>query len=186
MAKVLVPLADGFEEIEAVTVVDVLRRGGVEFVTASIHDRLDVRGAHGMKIAADRHFDEAQRDFYDAIVLPGGGGCAAAFKQLQTLHERLRRQHDEHRFLCAICAAPTVLETAGVLDEGVEVTCYPTCREDLERPWTPAPVVVDGTVITGQSPGAAVLFALVVLKSLAGEQVARKVAQGMVTDVIDE
>ena len=185
MAKVLIPLADGFEEIEAVTVVDVLRRGGVEVVTASIHDRLEVCGAHGMKIRADRQFDEAQRDSYDAIVLPGGGGCAETFRQFEPLHERLRRQRDAHRLLCAICAAPTVLEAAGVLDENTEVTCYPTCRDDLERPWSPAPVVHDGMVITGQAPGTAVLFALVVLKALAGERVARKVAQGMVTDVLD-
>ena len=185
MANVLVPLADGFEEVEAVTVIDVLRRGGVDVVTASVHARLEVRGAHGMALRADRQFDEAQRDAYDAIVLPGGGACAETFRQLQSLHDRLRRQHEEKRLLCAICAAPTVLEVAGVLDEGVEVTCYPTCRGDLERPWAPAPVVVDRNVITGQAPGTATLFALVVLKTLAGERVARKVAQGMVTDVLD-
>ena len=185
MAKVLVPLADGFEEIEAVTVVDVLRRGGVEVVTASVHDRVEVCGAHGMRIRADRQFDEAQRDSYDAIVLPGGGECAETFKRLQPLHERLQRQRDEHRLLCAICAAPTVLEAAGVLDETTEVTCYPSCQDDLKRPWSPVPVVHDGTVITGQAPGTAVLFALVVLKALVGGKVAWKVAQGMVTDVLD-
>ena len=185
MANVLVPLADGFEEIEAVTVIDVLRRGGVDVVTASVHDRLDVKGAHGMVLKADCQFDEAQRSAYDAIVLPGGGACAETFKQFQPLHERLRRQQDERRLLCAICAAPVVLETAGVLDEGVEVTCYPACQVDLERPWVPAPVVHDGNVITGQSPGTAMLFALVILKMLVGERVARKVAQGMVTDVLD-
>lgn len=185
MAKVLIPLADGFEEVEAVTVIDVLRRGGVEVVTASVHDRLEVRGAHGLALKADRQFDEAQKDSYDAIVLPGGGACAETFKRLEPLHERLRRQHDEHRLLCAICAAPTVLEAAGVLDEGVEVTCYPSCQGDLERPWASAPVVVDGNVITGQAPGTALLFGLVVLQTLAGERVARKVAQGMVTDVLD-
>ena len=185
MAKVLVPLADGFEEIEAVTIVDVLRRGGIEVVTASLHDRLEVRGAHGMKIAADRHFDEAQRDSYEAIVLPGGGGCAETFKRFEPLHERLLRQRDEHRLICAICAAPTVLEAAGVLDAETEVTCYPSCRDDLNRPWVSAPVVHDGMIITGQAPGTATLFALVVLQTLADEQVARKVAQGMVTDVLD-
>ena len=184
MANVLVPLADGFEEIEAVTIIDVLRRGGVDVVTASVHDRLEVKGAHGMAIKADRQFDEAQRNAYDAIVLPGGGACAETFKQFQPLHERLRRQHDERRLLCAICAAPTVLEAVGVLDEGVEVTCYPACQGELERPWVPAPVVADKNVITGQAPGTATLFALVVLKTLAGERVARKVAQGMVTDVL--
>ena len=186
MARVLVPLADGFEEIEAVTVVDVLRRGGVDVVTASVHDRLEVRGAHGLQVRADRQFDEAQHDVYDAVVLPGGGACAETFKQFQPLHERLQRQHDEHRLLCAICAAPTVLEVAGVLDENVEVTCYPTCRDDLERPWSDVPVIVDGTVITGQAPGTALLFGLVILQTLTDERVARKVAQGMVTDVLDE
>ena len=185
MAKVLIPLADGFEEIEAVTVIDVLRRGGVDVVTASVHDRVEVQGAHDLQIKADRQFDEAQNDAYDAIVLPGGGACAETFGQLQPLHERLRRQHDEKRLLCAICAAPTVLETAGVLDKGTEVTCYPACRSDLERPWSDVPVIVDGTVITGQAPGTAMLFALVILQTLAGERVARKVAQGMVTDVLD-
>ena len=186
MAKVLIPLADGFEEIEAVTVIDVLRRGGVDVVTASVHDRVEVRGAHGLRIKADRQFEEANGDTYDAIVLPGGGACAETFKQFRPLHERLRRQHDEQRLLCAICAAPTVLEAAGVLDEGVEATCYPTCRNDLDRPWSDVPVIVDGTVITGQAPGTAMLFGLVILQSLAGERVARKVAQGMVTDVLDE
>ena len=74
---------------------------------------------------------------------------------------------------------------AGVLDEKTEVTCYPSCKDELNRPWVSAPVVHDGTVITGQAPGTATLFALVVLKTLAGEQVARNVAQGMVTDVLD-
>ena len=184
MASVLIPLADGFEEIEAVTIVDVLRRGGVNVVTASVHDRLEVRGAHGLGLRADLQFDEAQRASYDAVVLPGGGACAETLRQFQPLHERLRRQHDERRLICAICAAPLVLEAAGVLYEGVEVTCYPSCQLELERPWAPAPVVVDKGVITGQAPGTAMLFALVVLKTLAGERVARKVAQGMVTDVL--
>ena len=185
MARVLIPLADGFEEIEAITVIDVLRRGGVEAVTASVHDRVEVQGAHGIQIKADRRFDEAQHDVYDAIVLPGGGACAETFKRFHPLHERLRRQRDEHRLLCAICAAPTVLEAAGVLGERTEVTCYPTCRGDLERPWLDVPVIVDGAVITGQAPGTAMLFALVILQTLAGERMARKVAQGMVTDVLD-
>ena len=184
MAKVLMPLSDGFEEIEAVTVVDVLRRGGVDVVTASIHDRLDVRGAHGLVIKADRQFDEAQKGTYDAIVIPGGGECAETFRQFEPLHERLRRQRDEGRLLCAICAAPTVLVAAGVLDEGVHVTCYPSCQMELDREWSPASVVSDGMVVTGQAPGSAWLFSRVVLQALVGVAVAQKVARGMVTDVL--
>ena len=185
MAKPLIPLADGFEDVEAISVVDVLRRGGVEVVTASIHDRRDVRSAHGVRMEADALFAEVGDGTYDAIILPGGGEGTENLKRSVAVAERLRRQREEGRLLCAICAAPTVLEAAGVLDEKTEVTCYPTCRDDLERPWSPAPVVHDGAVITGQAPGTAMLFALVVLKTLAGERVARKVAQGMVTDVLD-
>jgi len=185
MAKVLVPLANGFEEIEAITIVDVLRRGGVEVVTASFQESTDVSGTHGMTVKADALFAAVEGDDYDAIVLPGGGPGTVALKQSEPVLARLRRQHDERRLLCAICAAPTVLVAAGVVDEGVQVTCYPTCQIELDRAWTPAPVVADGQVITGQAPGCAVLFALVVLQALAGQPVAKKVARGLVTDVLD-
>ena len=185
MAKVLIPLADGFEDIEAVAVIDILRRGGVEVVTASIHDSLSVTSAHGIRMEADRLFADVADETYDAIVLPGGGEGAANLKRSESVAARLRRQKEEGRLLCAICAAPTVLVAAGALDEGTEVTCYPTCQDELDREWAPAPVVADGTVITGQAPGTAVLFGLVVLQTLAGEQVAQQVAQGMVTDVLD-
>ena len=185
MAKALVVMANGFEDIEAIAVIDVLRRGGVEVVTASIHDKRVVRSAHGVRMEADQLFADVADAAYDAIILPGGGEGTENLKSSAAVAERLRRQRKEGRLLCAICAAPTVLEAAGVLGENTEVTCYPTCRDGLERPWSPALVVHDGTVITGQAPGTAVLFALVVLQTLAGERVARKVAQGMVTDVLD-
>ena len=183
MAKVLVPLANGFEDIEAVSVVDILRRGGVEVVTASIHSTRDVRSAHGLTMRADALFADAKDADYDAIVLPGGGEGTENLKTSVSLVHRLRRQHDENRLLCAICAAPTVLASAGVLDSGVHVTCYPSCQMGLDREWSPAPVVADGTVITGQAPGSAMLFALVVLQALTSEATARKVARGLVTDV---
>ncbi|MBR2839045.1 MAG: DJ-1/PfpI family protein, partial [Kiritimatiellae bacterium] len=99
---------------------------------------------------------------------------------------RLRRQADEGRLLCAICAAPTVLVDAGVLDPGVHVTCYPTCQMELDRPWSPVPVVADGNVITGQAPGSAMLFALIVLQTLVGAHAAQRVAREMVSDVLGE
>lgn len=185
MAKVLIPLADGFEDVEAISVVDVLRRGGVEVVTASIHDRRDVRSAHGVRMEADALLTDVGDEAYDAIILPGGGEGTENLKGSDSLAARLRRQRDEGRLLCAICAAPTVLVAADALNPQSEVTCYPTCQDGLDRPWSPAPVVADGNVITGQAPGSALLFALVVLQALAGEQVAYDVAQGMVTDVLD-
>lgn len=184
MAKVLVPLANGCEELEVVSIVDVLRRGGVEVVTASIHDSQEIAGAHGMSFKADALFSAAQADDYDAVILPGGGEGTENLRRSEAVLERLRRQKEEGRFLCAICAAPTVLVAAGVLDEGQHVTCYPTCQMDLDRPWVNQPVVVHDNVITGQAPGTALLFGLVVLQMLAGPSVAQKVARGMVTDVL--
>ena len=184
MAKVLVPLANGFEELEAISIVDVLRRGDVEVVTASIHDGLDVKGTHGISVRADALFTDVADAEYDAIVLPGGGEGTENLKNFDALYRRLRRQNNEHRLLCAVCAAPTVLVEAGVIDPGIHITCYPTCQMQLDRQWSPVPVVAEGNVITGQSPGSALLFALVVLQTLAGEKVAQKVARGMVTDVL--
>lgn len=181
-AKALIPLVEGFEEIEALTVVDVLRRGGVDVVTASVSGGLDVKGAHGVTVKADAAFDAAAADSYDAVVLPGGPGTGNL--RTDAVIARLRRQKEEDRLICAICAAPTVLVAAGVLEPGQHVTCYPTCVMDLDRKCAGVPVVADGNVITGQAPGAALLFSLVVLQALTDEANAQKVARGMVTDVL--
>ena len=186
MANVLVPLADGFEEVEALTVVDVLRRGGQNVVLAAIGGRLETKGAHGVKVVADALFDDVADEHYSAIVLPGGAEGTERLGNCDALVRRLQRQDEEQRLICAICAAPTVLVDAGVLAPEVHVTCYPTCQLELDRPWSPAPVVADGNIITGQAPGSALLFALIVLQALAGELVARKVARMMVTNVLDE
>ena len=184
MANALVLLADGFEDVEAVTVIDVLRRGGVEVVTAAVGDSLAVKSAHGVTMTADALFAEAGAADYDALVLPGGGVGTANLKASEPVLERLRRQRDDERLICAICAAPTVLVAAGVLAPGRQVTCYPSCAVELDRPCAGVPVVQDGNVITGQAPGSSMLFALVVLQALCGEAVARKIARGLVTDVL--
>lgn len=183
-AKALVVLADGFEDVEAVTVVDVLRRGGVETVTASLSGAREVRSAHGVTMLSDASFADASKDDFDAVVLPGGGEGTDNLRASRELAEFLRRCKEEGKLLCAICAAPTVLVQAGVLDEGQHVTCYPTCAFDLDRPCVGVPVVADGNVITGQAPGSALLFGLVVLSALTDEKTAARVARGMVTDVL--
>lgn len=182
MAKVLIPLAEGFEEIEAIGVIDMLRRGGVEVVTASVHDRLEVEAAHGVTVKADALFSAVEGDEYDAIVLPGGGKGTENLRDSEPVLARLRRQKEEGRLLCAICAAPLVLVAAGVLEEGQHVTCYPSCQLELDRPWVPEPVVEHDNVITSQGPGTTFLFGCVILKTLLGERVARRVAIGMVAD----
>lgn len=184
MKKVLVPLAAGFEDIEAVAVIDVLRRGGVDVVTASLLQELDVMSAHGIKMQADRFLGDVIQDDYDAIVLPGGGQGTENLKQCEPLLDRLRRQKEEGGLVCAICAAPTVLEVAGVL-ENEAVTLYPTCATQMARPIEHVPVVADGQIITGQGPGAATLFALVVLTHLTDERNAHLVANNMITNVLN-
>ena len=185
MSRALIVLAHGFEEIEAVTAVDVLRRGGVETIVASLSPEREVKGAHGLLLLADVAFDEVEKDDFDAIILPGGGEGTEKLRASEKLLERLRRQKSEEKLICAICAAPLVLVDAGVLSPGQHVTCYPTCIVQLDRKSANVPVVADGDVITGQGPGASTLFALVVLQAIAGPGVARKVARNMVSDVLE-
>lgn len=184
MAKALIPLADGFEEIEAVTVIDVLRRGGVEVVTAAIGSELVVKGAHGITVGADALFAAVGDDAYDAIVLPGGGQGTENLKRCEGLIRRLRRQEKDKGLICAICAAPTVLVEAGVIPPGAHITCYPTCQMQLDRAWSPVPAIADENIITGQAPGTAMLFAFVVLRHLCGDRVVGKISREMVTDVL--
>ena len=181
MSKVLVPLADGFEDIEAVSIVDVLRRGGVEVVTAALGASASVLSAHGIRMEADACLADVLEAEYDAIILPGGGEGTKNLMACEPLHERLRRQKADGRFVCAICAAPTVLEAAGVIDHE-DVTCYPSCMPQMGRPVQHVPVVADGLVITGQGPGSATLFALAVLAHLEGERTAHGVANGMIAE----
>ena len=177
----LVAFADGFEDIEAVSIVDVLRRGGVEVVAASLNAEPYAVSAHGIRMSTDAVLADVLENDYDAIILPGGGEGTQNLKACEPLLERLRRQKEAGGLVCAICAAPTVLEEAGVIDDE-SVTCYPSCRADMGRPVTDVPVVADGQIITGQAPGAAMLFGLVVLAHLTDERVAHGVANGMVTE----
>lgn len=182
MAKVLVPLAKGFEDIEAVAIVDVLRRGGVEVVTASMSAAREVESSHGIVMSAEALFSEVGDDDYDAIVLPGGGEGTDNLKNSDALLRRLIRQREEGQLLAAICAAPTVFQEAGLLDPSQFVTCYPTCQMQVDCNWVNEPVVEHDGIITGQAPGSAIIFALVVLKTLTDEVIAKKVARGMVFD----
>ena len=182
MKQVLVPLADGFEDIEAVSIIDVLRRGGVEVVTASLADGLFVRSAHGIQMVADARLADVLENEYNAIILPGGGEGTKNLSECEPLLERLRRQKAEGGLVCAICAAPTVLELAEVIEDD-SVTCYPSCSPQMGRRVEDVPVIADGQIITGQGPGAAMLFALVVLSHLMGDKTAHGVANGMITEI---
>lgn len=181
----LVLLAEGFEDIEAVTVIDVLRRGGVKVVTASISESTEVESAHSIVMRADKKFADLGDALFDAIILPGGMPGTTNLANSPAVIDALKRHAEADRLVCAICAAPTVLAAAEVLPEGVHVTCYPGCEGKLDLPNANVPVVRDGNIITGQAPGSAMLFSLVVLQALAGDEASVKVAGGMVTDVLN-
>ena len=182
MATALVPVADGFEEVEAIAAIDVLRRGGVEVVVASIGRSPEVKGAHGIVVKADALFSDVAESAYDAIVLPGGGEGTENLKNSDALLKRLVRQREEGGLLCAICAAPTVLQEAGLLEPGQHVTCYPTCQMEIDCTWVNQPAVSHNGIITGRAPGSAMTFAMVVLQALVGDAAAHKVARGLVFD----
>ncbi len=180
----LVFLAEGFEDIEAVSVIDVLRRGGVDVIVAAVSDSLRVRSAHGIEMSADVCVAQIDKALFGAVILPGGMPGTENLARSAHVIDIVRRHASEGRLVCAICAAPTVLAAAGVLPPEVHVTCYPSCSVDLDRPCAGVPVVCDGNFITGQAPGSALLFALVVLQALTDESVAHQTASAMVTDVL--
>jgi len=176
--RVLIPLADGVEEIEAVTIIDVLRRGRVEVTSASLTANLPVRGSRGITLLADATWASLDPAAFDALVLPGGGRGTELLAADERVLAAVRDFEEDGRLLAAICAAPTVLAKAGVLRDR-RATCYPTCSQELGPSYDDAPVIADGNIITSQGPGTAMLFALVLVQHLAGEETAQQVASGL-------
>ena len=178
--RVLIPLADGVEELEAVTVADVLRRGKVEVTLVSVAKKAEVETSHGSVLKADALWDDVDLHPFDAIVLPGGGQGTQTLMEDTRVIDTVKGYDKAGKFVCAICAAPMVLARAGVL-QNRKATCYPTCAETLGKSYQDATVIVDNNIITSQGPGTALPFALVLLHHFVGERIARQVASGMLT-----
>ena len=179
--KAIIVLANGFEEIEALTIVDVLRRGNVDISMLALDDSsLDVEGAHGIGVVADGEWDDEEVDASDVIILPGGGRGMEALKADSRVLSALRRFDENDKFIAAICAAPAVLQEAGVLS-GRKAVCYPGMESHIKDAVVQkgANVVRDGTLITGSGPATAMEFALGVLEMLEGPVVRKKVADGL-------
>jgi len=168
MKRVLVPLAEGFEELEAVTIIDILRRAGIEVVVASLGES-PVAGAHGIRIAADTPLGALAEQEFDMIAMPGGMPGADHLNKDARIAELIQRLHGQGKPVAAICAAPMVLAAAGVLD-GRRATSYPGFLKDAGRTTiVDAAVVNDDGVITSRGPGTALDFALALVAELAGE-----------------
>jgi protein deglycase len=173
MATALVLLAEGFEEIEAVTIIDVLRRGGVAVTTASLAGK-HVRGSHDITIEADALLEKVSVEDFDALVLPGGP-AAKTLREDERAQAAIRTAAAGGKLLAAVCAAPTALDAAGVL-KGKRATVYPGNA-------LPSAIVVeesvveDGNVITGRGPGLTLPFALKIVERLSGAATAKLTAE---------
>ena len=180
MKKTAILFAHGYEEVEALTVVDLLRRAKIGCDIISVAGSACVTGAHSISIGADRNFSETDFSQYDGVILPGGmpgtTNLAADERVLALLHNFA----DAGKLTAAICAAPTVLAKAGLL-EGKKAVCYPGMEEQLTGAKVSFdPVAVDGTVITSRGLGTAIPFALSIVQYFEGQERAKALASSVV------
>jgi 4-methyl-5(b-hydroxyethyl)-thiazole monophosphate biosynthesis len=183
MARVLVPLADGCEELEAVTIIDLLRRAAIEVVVAGLKPGI-VTGSRGVLLVTDTTLDIALRDEYDMVVLPGGLAGAERLKNDARVISLLQRMAESGRYTAAICAAPIALVEAGVL-AGKTATAYPGVLEKMaldQITHSTEAVVCDGHVITSRGPGTAMTFALTLIELLVDLPTRQQVEAALVRD----
>jgi 4-methyl-5(b-hydroxyethyl)-thiazole monophosphate biosynthesis len=181
MARVLVPLAQGCEELEAVTVIDLLRRAGVDVVTAGLDER-PVTASRGVILVPDTVLEAVLEQPFDMVVLPGGLPGADHLDRDPRIRRLLDRTRERGGFTAAICAAPKVLAGAGLLD-GKRATAYPGVLDNMDLPRVEvelAPVIHDDRVITSRGPGTAMDFALELIEVLAGKERRDEVEAGLV------
>lgn len=181
MATVLVPLAQGCEELEAVTVIDLLRRAEIDVITASL-DNDPIHASRGTILVADTSLDEAIHQDYDMVVLPGGLPGADHLRDDPRIITLLKEMAEAGKYTCAICAAPKVLAKAGILNHR-NATAYPGTLENLEdlneTSIKSDSVVIDDKVITSRGPGTAMDFALTLIEVLVGREKRQSVESGL-------
>ncbi|RKZ97125.1 MAG: DJ-1 family protein [Gammaproteobacteria bacterium] len=173
MPSVIIPLAEGCEELEAVTLIDLLRRANITVITASL-EQPSITASRGVHLTADTNLDNVIYDEFDMIILPGGLPGSTNLNEDTRIHAMLKRLHQSNKAVAAICAAPLVLATAGLLD-GKRATCYPGVLNPGDWPAISLcddAVVVDGDVLTSKGPGTAMDFALTIIEYLT-DQVTR-------------
>ncbi|MCG6188480.1 DJ-1 family glyoxalase III [Maribellus maritimus] len=180
MESIAVHLAEGFEEIEAISIIDVLRRADFKVITVSVTGNLTVTGSHEIPVVADELFENVNFDSIDMIVLPGGMPGAKNLNNHSGLKKQILEFNKNGKHLGAICAAPLVFGLSGIL-EGKNATCYPGFEENLEGALiTEQPTVVDGNITTGKGAGVAIQFALKIVEELRGAEAAAELAKKMI------
>lgn len=181
MPTVLVPLAQGCEELEAVTIIDLLRRAKITVVTAGL-DENPVKASRGVVFIPDTTLDKAIQQNFDMIVFPGGLPGADNLNNDPRIHQLLKTMHQQGKYTAAICAAPKILAHAGLL-ANKSATSYPGVLENMNIPqlqFISAPVIKDGLVITSRGPGTAIDFALELIATLVGSEIRNQVETALV------
>lgn len=175
-------LANGFEDIEALTPLDVLRRAGLDVKLVSIDSELEVKSSHGVSVLADATLNSIDLSDSEAMIIPGGMPGTSNLRDNLMLRKALQIQNAAGRLICAICAGPIVLSAAGVL-KARKATCYPGFEEQLpETVHSTALVEEDGNIITGRGPGAAMDFAFAILQRFVSCDVVKKMRQVMILE----
>lgn len=180
MSKVYVFLAEGFEEIEGLTVVDLLRRAKIETEMVSVMEGKQIKGSHGIKVTADSMFADVDFSDADILVLPGGMPGTLNLGNHEGLCELLKKHYGEEKMIAAICAAPSVFGQLGFLN-GRIATCYPGFESKLEGAIVcSTKVAVDGNVTTAKGMGAAIDFALKLIEQLTDLETASEISDGII------
>jgi len=179
MAKIVLPISNGFEEIEAISVIDICRRAGIEVTIAALED-IQTTGAQNITITADCMIEDINENDFDMIVLPGGLPNAFTLRDNEKIQTLLKEFKQKDKNIAAICAAPTALHQADVLNKNY--TCYPSFEEQIRLDGYQADkskVIVDDKVITSRGPGTAMAFALEIVRTLKGEEVSHNIKKAV-------
>ena len=180
MPKTAIFLADGFEEIEALTVVDLLRRANIEISTVSIMGRKNVTGSHKITVEADALLEETDFDSLDMLILPGGMPGTTNLADCKALTDKIKEFDEKDKMLCAICAAPTVFGKLGIL-KGKKACCFPGREDDLlGADVQTSSVTKDGHFITSRGMGTAIDFGLAIIEHYQGSDAATSMASKIV------
>ena len=183
MSRVLVPLACGFEEIEAISIIDILRRAEIKVQVASLDENSLVEGANKIVVQADMQVKDVNVDMLDMIVLPGGLDGTYALADDENIQNILKEMDEKGKNIGAICAAPFALNKAGVLKQNY--TCYPSIEEQIRLDGyqgDKAMVIEDGNVITSRGPATAICFALEIVKKLRGQEMYEGLKEGVLAN----
>lgn len=180
MNKIAVPLATGFEEIEAISIIDVLRRAEIEVIVVSINEQLEVVGSHNITVIADQLFENVDFDKIDMIVLPGGLPGSINLKNHLPLQKQILDFHKKNKQLGAICAAPLVLGNLGIL-RNKTATCYPGFEDQLTgAKISQNTVALSDKIVTGKGAGVAIDFALKIVEMFKGKEFADELGRKMI------